>query len=58
MKYTKDMKTIEAQVQVDMNRMLTIQLPADVQAGEYDVVLMNTASNHTTTIAIYERRHQ
>lgn len=41
-----------------MNLMLTIQLPADVQAGEYDVVLMNTASNHTTTIVVYERRYQ
>ena len=38
------MKTIEAKVQVDTDRMVTIQLPTDVQAGQYDVVLVINSS--------------
>ncbi len=34
------MKTIEAKVQVDTNRTLTMHLPDDVEAGQYNAVLV------------------
>lgn len=40
------MKTIETKVQVDVDRQLSIQLPDDIQVGEYDAVLViNSRSN-------------
>jgi hypothetical protein len=42
------MQTIEAKVQINADRTLTVQLPGDVQIGEYDVVLvLNSRSAHT-----------
>jgi len=34
------MKTIEARVNIDEDRKVTIQLPADMPTGEYEVVLV------------------
>ena len=34
------MKTIEARVSIDEDRKVTIQLPADMPTGEYEVVLV------------------
>jgi hypothetical protein len=39
------MQTIEAKVQVKADRMVTVQLPVDVQMGEYDVVLVLNSSS-------------
>lgn len=40
------MQTVEAKVQVNADRTVTLQLPADVQMGEYDVVLvLNSCSD-------------
>ncbi len=40
------MQTVEAKVQVNADRTVTVQLPADVQMGEYDVVLvLNSCSD-------------
>ena len=42
------MQTIAAKVQINDERTLTIQLPADVQSGEYDiVVVLNNRSTNT-----------
>jgi predicted DNA-binding protein len=40
-----DMKTIEAKVQVNADRTVTVQLPVDVQMGEYDAVLVLSSSS-------------
>jgi hypothetical protein len=39
------MQTIKAKVQVKADRMVTVQLPVDVQMGEYDVVLVLNSSS-------------
>jgi hypothetical protein len=39
------MQTIEAKVQVKADRIVTVQLPVDVQMGEYDVVLVLNSSS-------------
>ena len=42
------MQTIAAKVKVNADRTLTVQLPADVPLGEYDVVLvLNSRSTRT-----------
>lgn len=43
------MKTIEARVNIDEDRKVTIQLPADMPTGEYEVVLvLNNRSAQNT----------
>jgi len=43
------MKTIEARVSIDEDRKVTIQLPADMPTGEYEVVLiLNNRSAQNT----------
>jgi hypothetical protein len=39
------MKTIEAKVKVNADRTVTVQLPVDVQVGEYDAVLVLNSSS-------------
>jgi hypothetical protein len=39
------MKAIETKVQVNADHMLTVQLPVDVQMGEYDAVLVLNSSS-------------
>jgi hypothetical protein len=49
------MKAIETKVQVNADHMLTVQLPVDVQMGEYDAVLvLNRPSDHA---AVQEPGH-
>ncbi len=44
------MQTIAAKVQIGDDRTLTIQLPTDVQRGEYDVVLVLNSRSATTEV--------
>lgn len=44
------MQTIEARVSVDEDRNLAVQLPTDVQIGEYDIVrILNSAFQASTS---------
>jgi exosome complex RNA-binding protein Rrp42 (RNase PH superfamily) len=45
-----DMKTIEAKVKVNADRTVTVQLPVDVQAGEYDAVLVLSSSSDVSLV--------
>lgn len=44
-------RTVTAKVQVNANRTLTVQLPDDIQIGEYEIVLVlnNTVSSDAQT---------
>jgi hypothetical protein len=44
------MQTVEAKVQVNADRTVTVQLPADVQMGEYDVVLVLNSRSDSAVI--------
>jgi hypothetical protein len=45
-----DMRTIEAKVKVNADRTVTVQLPVDVQAGEYDAVLVLSSSSDVSLV--------
>lgn len=49
------MKTIAAKVQINDDRTLTIQLPIDVQSGEYDIVVV--LNNRSTNKEVQESSH-
>jgi hypothetical protein len=49
------MRTIETQVNVTSDRRLNIQLPKDIEAGQYQVVMV---INPQTTINITPPKHQ
>ena len=49
------MQTIEAKVQVNADRTITVQLPADVQVGEYDIVLV--LSNRSAEAEVQQENH-
>ncbi|MEO1691179.1 MAG: hypothetical protein AAFR63_06570 [Cyanobacteria bacterium J06631_6] len=43
------MRTIQAQVNINSDRQLTLQLPKDIETGEYQiVVVMNPRSDNNT----------
>jgi hypothetical protein len=44
------MQTIETKAQVNADRTLTVQLPADVQMGEYDIVLVLNSRSAKTEV--------
>jgi hypothetical protein len=44
------MQTVEAKVQVNADRTVTVQLPSDVQMGEYDVVLVLNSRSDSAVI--------
>ena len=44
------MRTIQAQVNINSDRQLNIQLPEDIEAGQYQVVIViNSQSNENKT---------
>jgi hypothetical protein len=45
------MKTIEALIQIGSDRTLSMQLPADVATGEYEVVLVLSQRSPTAAVA-------
>jgi hypothetical protein len=45
------MKTIETRIQVGNDRTLSVQLPADVATGEYEVVLVLSQRFPTAAVA-------
>ncbi len=53
-------RTVTAKVQVNANRTLTVQLPDDIQTGEYEIVLVlnNTVSSDTQTPEPDQRNDQ
>jgi hypothetical protein len=44
------MQTVEAKVQVNADRTVTLKLPADVQMGEYDAVLVLNSRSDSAVI--------
>jgi hypothetical protein len=55
------MQRIEAKVQINADRKLTVQLPADVQTGEYDIVLVLNSRSVRTEVqesGPYEGEHK
>jgi hypothetical protein len=44
------MQTVEAKVHVNADRTVTVQLPSDVQMGEYDVVLVLNSRSDSAVI--------
>jgi hypothetical protein len=49
------MQTIAAKVKVNADRTVTVQLPADVQMGEYDAVLV--LNSHADSEVVPESSH-
>jgi hypothetical protein len=49
------MQTITAKVRVNADRTVTVQLPADVQMGEYDAVLV--LNSHVESVIVQEPNH-
>jgi hypothetical protein len=50
------MQTIAAKVRVNADRTVTVQLPTDVQMGEYDAVLV--LNSHAESVIVQESNHQ
>jgi hypothetical protein len=50
------MQTIAAKVRVNADRTVTVQLPADVQMGEYDAVLV--LNSHVESVIVQELNHE
>jgi hypothetical protein len=49
------MQTIATKVRVNADRTVTVQLPADVQMGEYDAVLV--LNSHAESAIVQESNH-
>ena len=52
------MRTIQAQVNIDSDRQLTLQLPEDIEAGEYQVVIVMNPQKETSTISPKHKLNQ
>jgi hypothetical protein len=50
------MQTIATKIQVNADRTVTMQLPDDVQMGEYDAVLV--LNSHTASAIFQESNHE